>query len=420
MRTLRLTAAAIVVVVCASVLLATPANAVKATPEGHKHISVSQKNGKIVVKWLPTLGVKYFLVRTSITPDMSQDLKTYRVSKSTTTVTVAPTKYAGPGTGNYTFVRVYAVKKGKIGVSPYRRVRMDAPAPTVSTAETVATYNVRTAIAPEVPGHTWAERIGSVASQIQQSNAAVVAIQEAGKLVSRTFTVTRVGKTKVKTVTTDWQFDQLQRAIGGNYRVAGEEDYSATYSSAVREGTRILYDASKVTLIDEGNFAPSAVDSKLRIIPWAKFQDNVTGKQFYFISVHLAELNDYPNPATVFALRIAQVKNVISVVKRFSATGVQVIVAGDMNSNLYSTPYNAADQLFVKAGFFDAYATASNINEFYATFDDFTKPKSSGSRTDYILTYGSQPGSFSYKNWIVKGGVIPSDHFMQTATVPVY
>ncbi len=419
-RKLKLAAVALAAVLLATVLIATPAAAVKATNDGHKHITAVQTpDGKIVVSWLPTLGVKYFLVKTSGTPDMTEGLKTYKVSKKTTTLTVPPTAYAGAGTGNYTFVRVYAVKKGKIGVSPYVRVRMNTAAPTVTDSETVATFNVKTAEKPETPSHTWAQRIGTVANYIQQSNAAVVALQEAGAPGTNYKVVVTVGTDgrKHKSKVFDWQFDQLQRAVGGSYVLADDQEYS---SGAGREGTRILYDSSKVTMLDHGVFAPSAANSKLRFVPWAKFQDNVTGKQFYFVAVHLAEVKDSPKPATVFKLRIAQTKKVISVAKGFAASGVQVIVAGDMNSNIYSTPYNAADQLFLKAGFFDTYATANNANEFYATFNNFQKPKASASRTDYILTYGSAPGSFSYKNWVVRGGTIPSDHYMQSATVPVY
>src|SRR4051812_4667494 len=118
-RNLKLAVVALAAVLLATLFVAAPANAAKATNDGHKHISAVQTvDGKITVNWLPTLGVKYFLVKTSGNPEMTEGLKTYKVSKSTTTVTVAPTAYAGVGTGNYTFARVYAVKSGKIGVSP--------------------------------------------------------------------------------------------------------------------------------------------------------------------------------------------------------------------------------------------------------------------------------------------------------------
>jgi endonuclease/exonuclease/phosphatase family metal-dependent hydrolase len=417
-RRLKLSTAALATVVLASVLLvspASPASAVKATNDGHKHISVSQKNGKIIVKWKPTLGVKYFLVKTSSTPDMSQNVKSYKVSKKKTTVTVKPTKYAVAGTGNYTFVRVYAVKKGKVGVSPYKQVRMVTAAPAAGlSAETVATFNVKTAEAPEIAGHTWSQRIGAVASQIQQSNAAVIALEEAGASGPTTGTSTYTDATgNHNKKDFYWQFEQLRDSVGGNYQLASSDEYAPGEGALGKEGTRILYDTSKVTLLQQGFFAPSAVDKYLRFVPWAQFQDNATGKKFYFIAAHL------DNRDSEYKLRLKQIASVIAKVKEFSATGEQVILAGDMNSNIYSRPYNAVDQALITAGFFDSYSTANNTNEFYVTFNDFSKPKKSASRTDYIMTYGKYAGSYSYKDWIVKSGTIPSDHYMQTATVPI-
>ena len=77
-RNLKLSAVALVAVLLATVFVATPANAAKATNDGHKHISAVQTaDGKITVNWLPTLGVKYFLVKTSGNPEMTEALKTY-------------------------------------------------------------------------------------------------------------------------------------------------------------------------------------------------------------------------------------------------------------------------------------------------------------------------------------------------------
>lgn len=418
MRKFKISAAVLATAALAAALLAAPAapaTAAKATNDGHKHISVSQKNGKIVVKWLPTLGVKYFLVKTASTPDMTQNVKSYKVTKKKTTVTVAPTKYAVAGTGNYTFVRVYAVKKGKIGVSPYKQVRMTTAAPAAGTTpETIATYNVKTAELPEVAGHTWAQRVSAVANQIQQSNAAVVALEEAGSPgTDFTTVITKVDGHNTQSKDFYWQFEQLRDSVGGMYALADSDEY-ASGTLLGKEGTRILYDTTKVTMLNQGFFAPSTVDKYLRYVPWAQFQDNATGKKFYFIAAHL------DNRDSEYQLRLKQIAAVIAKAKEFSSTGEQVILAGDMNSNIYSRPYNAVDQALIKAGFFDSYAAKTNVNEFYVTFNDFSAPKKSASRTDYIMTYGQAPGAFSYKNWIVRGGTIPSDHYMQTASVPIY
>jgi len=421
MRNLKILATALAAAVLASLLIVAPANA--ASPTGHKHITASvTADNKISVKWRATSGIKYYKVKTSSTPDMSEDVKSYKTKN--TALVVKPTKYGSVASGNYTFVRVYAVKKnGKVGESPYRAVRLNPVVPAAGgTAVTVATFNVRTADAAaekSTPTHKWASRISKVASQIRDSGAAVIGLQEAGAASSSYDVITTVGSDGKKHKSKDfyWQFEGLRDAAGSQYKLATDQEYS---SGSGKEGTRILYDTSKVTLLEQGHFAPSAVNSKLRFVPWAKFQDNATGKTFYFISVHLAANEDDKgrSDASFSKLRVKQAAKVISTAKKFAATGNQVIVVGDMNSNIYSAPNNAVDRKFLNSGFYDASATTNSTNEFFVTYNAFKKPKKSASRTDYIFTFGGPKGSYNYKNWIVRSGKIPSDHYMQSATLP--
>jgi endonuclease/exonuclease/phosphatase family metal-dependent hydrolase len=421
MRNLKILATALAAAVLASLLFVAPASA--ASPTGHKHITASvTADNKISVKWGATTGVKYYKVKTSSTPDMSDDVKSYKTTK--TSIVVKATKYASVASGNYTFVRVYAVKKnGKVGESPYRAVRLNPVVPAAGgAAVTVATFNVRTAekaAEKKTPTHKWAKRISKVASQIQSSGAAVIGLQEAGASTGRYSVVTETGADGKKHSHKDiyWQFEELRDKAGSQYALADSDEYSL---GSGKEGTRILYDTTKVTLLEQGHFAPSAVNSKLRFVPWAKFQDNATGKTFYFISVHLAANEDDTSrsDSSFSKLRVKQIAKVTTYAKKFAATGNQVIVVGDMNSNIYSAPNNAVDRKLISAGFYDASATTNYTNEFFVTYNAFKKSKSSASRTDYILTIGGPKGAYSFKNWIVKSGTIPSDHNMQSATLP--
>ena len=397
--------------------VATPATA--ASPTGHKHVTVKlTDDDHIVVKWKATTGIKYYKVKTSSTPDMTQDVKSYKVAKSKTKLTIdASTKryaYASPASGNYVFVRVYAVKKnGKIGESPYKRVSLNPEVPNPAAQRlTVATFNVRTADT-EIPGHTWASRLPAVAQQINASGAQVVALQEAGANLGKTVTAPGV-------YDIHWQFEDVDNAVDPRYALVNGAEYSLETDGG-KEGTRILYDTTALKVVDSGFFAPSAVDKYLRWVPWAKFQSIATGETFFFISAHLDNRKDSGDSTELYELRREQIGTIIDEARRFSATGFQVVLAGDLNSNIYSVPDNGVARKLLAAGFYDAYATNELVNPFRVTYNGFESSKSSASRTDYIMTFGRPDlrGSFSYKDWIDKVyGIWPSDHNMQSAVVP--
>jgi len=419
MRTLTFSAAAIAAVLVSGLIVSTPA--IAATDTGHKNIkAVEAPGGQISVTWGATKAVKYYQVKVSSMPDMSQDVKTYKISKSKTAVTVAPAANAGPTSGNYSFVRVYAIKKnGKLGESPFAKVRLTAPAPNpIGPGVTVGTFNIRTAEADGTGGAKWSARKDIVASQITASGASVVALQEAGAVIGKECQVViYVGTDGLKHKFKDcyFQFEQLDDMLP-QYSLVNKDEYSPNGADG-KESTRILYDPSKVSLAESGFFAPSKIDKNLQFVPWAVFTDNVTQKQFVFISAHLANNAKGQTEKYWSKLRVKQAKKVMAFAKAKSA-GRQVIIAGDMNSNQYTLPSNVVDKAFLAGGFYDAYATANITNEFFATFNEFERPKASSSRTDYIFTWGGPVGSYAYKNWIVRSGVFPSDHYMQSATVP--
>lgn len=393
--------------------------AVAATSTGHKHVTVKlTASNKIVVDWEATSGVRYYKVKTSSTPDMSQDVTGYKVLKAKTKLTInAATKryaYASPASGNYVFVRVYAVKtNGKVGMSPYKRVRLNPESPNPAAQRlTVATFNVRTA-EEDLPGHSWASRVDEVGSLITKSGAQVVALQEAGANLGKT--VTSPGRYDIH-----WQFEDVDAHADAKYALVYDGEY-ALGNGKGKEGTRILYDTTALQLVDSGAIAPSEVNKYMRWVPWALFQNVITGERFYFISAHLDNRKDADQTRTLYDLRIKQITTIIEKAREFSATGTQVVLAGDLNSNIYSAPDNGVDRKLLAAGFYDAYATDDLTYPFRVTYNGFESSKLSASRTDYIFTFGRADlrGSFAYKNWIKKENAVwASDHNMQTAVVP--
>jgi endonuclease/exonuclease/phosphatase family metal-dependent hydrolase len=399
-----------------------PASA--ASPTGHKLITASlSASNKIRVQWGATTGVKYYKVRAASNPAFTEDLTTWKVPKSSTTKWINANSskfdFAKPSSGNYVFVRVYAIKKnGKTGVSPYKRIKLNPPAaPAGAQQLNVATFNVRTAT-EEVKGHSWGSRVGEVASRIRESGADVVAVQEAGENGSHYDTVVYTGSDGQKHKKRDyyWQFEELRDKVGAPYQLVDTEEYS---TGVGKEGTRILYNADKFSVLDKGVFAPSAVTKYLRYVPWALLQNKTTGKQVYVISAHLDPRKDKAGSNALYNLRIKQVKTIIDKARTFKARGIPVVLAGDLNSNIYSSPNNGVDYKLLYAGFYDAYATRNVVNPYRVTYNGFVRSKQSASRTDYIFTFGAPQGSYKYTNWIGKvGGEWPSDHNMQSAVVP--
>jgi endonuclease/exonuclease/phosphatase family metal-dependent hydrolase len=400
-------------------MIGTIAPASAATPTGHKHVTTTlTSTNRIVVDWKPTSAVKYYKVRTSSTPDMSQDVKTVKVAKSSTKYTINATAdryaYAKPSSGNYIFVRVYAIKKnGKIGISPYKKVRLHPVTPPAGAQKlTVATFNVRTADS-QVKGHSWNSRVNAVADLIDKSNADVVALQEAGANLGKT--VYAPGQYDIR-----WQFEDVDSHVDSKYALVYDGEYS-TASNGGKEGTRILYDTTAVRVVETGFFAPSKVTKYLRWVPWALFENTTTGERFYFISAHLDNRKDSGKKRTLYELRVKQIDSIIDKARDFKRSGHQVILAGDLNSNIYSQPRNGVHRKLIAAGFYDAYATGDNVKEFRVTYNGFAASKKSASRTDYILTFGRADlkGAFRYRNWTAKeNGVYASDHNMQSAIVP--
>jgi len=216
-----------------------------ATPAGEKNISVSlSSSDQLSVSWDSTTGADYYKVRTSSTADMSQDIKTYTVSKSHTSFSIDATGsgyvYAKPSSGNYIFVRVYVVKtSGVVGESPYKQVRLVPPTASAKAQQLkVATYNVRTAESDE-PGHSWKSRLSAVAARIKQGAAGVVAIQEAGDHGDQfSVVITQTANGKKKSRDYYWQYEQLRDAVGGNYQLVDNQEYSTGAGKARTLGAK--------------------------------------------------------------------------------------------------------------------------------------------------------------------------------------
>ena len=158
---------------------------------------------------------------------------------------------------------------------------------------------------------------------------------------------------------------------------------------------------------------------------WASFQpirrDGGLGRLFYVVSAHFggtpsASWSQDAWTGTLARLLVAKMQTV--------AGSAPVLVVGDLRDTRRPwgerAGYVPAQPTFVRAGYYDAYASRSRVNGAYATVNGHDGIPSRaqrpnvfgvGPRADYILMKGIR-GSVRYvdvANWSYKG-LVPSDH----------
>lgn len=385
------------------------------TLNGHGLYKVRLANtadGRIKVSWKwkksRSKRLKKWKVVTSTSRKMNTDATSYRVKakKRSTIVRHAPS--VTPASGDYTFVKVYSLPKhGKKHGSAAHWIQAPVTAvPAGSGQATIGTYNVRDADLDASGPHTWANRKQSVINTINGSGAGIVNLQEASGMGKRTMQ----GFGGVP-----YQGSYLAQAQdiadGTGMRLVNDQFFTGADSAS--QGTRILYDANRYTLLTEGNM-PIAGN---RFIEWAEFTDP-TGHRFWDLTMHLFAHTEKGSEDT----RVQEAKQIIATAQHLNATdGAEVFVAGDSNSTIYTKPKGLVHRTFIGAGFYDAFATTSITNQAYPTTNDFDFPvKPSPHRRDLILSYGGPAGSYWYKNLFTNNAAdAGSDHFMQVAQLPL-
>jgi endonuclease/exonuclease/phosphatase family metal-dependent hydrolase len=384
-------------------------------------------DGRIKVTWKgpkSNKGIKKWEILTSTTRKMDQHVKRYRFKPKARRGIVKPADLITPASGGYTFVQIrHYWGKPNPHVGRGRTLWIKAPTPTppaVSDAVTVGTFNVRAwnLDKPSSP-RSWDKRSGRVYSTIIGSGAGVVAIQEASGSVDVGYGAQRQWLALV---------NELNASEGGARWALSDDQPFETGGPAQgkgRQGTRMIYDTTQFELLAHGvGYTEGPSPTEGCWFPWARLRQKSTGKQLVFVATHLENGTDSAKgPYKLWSLRQKQAQAIISKVAELSAAypGEQVIVAGDMNSTIYSPPDNVVHRLFIKAGFFDAFAAPEVVNGDYPTTNDFRFPlKPSPHRRDYIFTRGGPAGSYWYHNLSYRTEAdVASDHFMQVASVPI-
>jgi endonuclease/exonuclease/phosphatase family metal-dependent hydrolase len=137
-----------------------------------------------------------------------------------------------------------------------------------------------------------------------------------------------------------------------------------------------------------------------RMVTWAKFQDRLSNRSFYFLNTHLDHQSQNAREQGNLLIR----KTIES-----WKTDLPVLVSGDFNA---AAGNNAAYDVLVKDTFTaDTWVVAPVRSELVSTFNSFQGIKKEGVRIDWILIRGPLKALSAEIITHAKDGRFPSDHF---------
>ena len=174
----------------------------------------------------------------------------------------------------------------------------------------------------------------------------------------------------------------------------------------------LLWKTEKFELMDSGHFWASStpdipfsgewsdgvVSTSPRCINWAKLKDRQTGEEMVFLNCHL----DYSSDA----VRTRSAELMVEQMKRFSDTGVPVLMMGDFNFKLESDGYSVITQ----SGFKDVRFAAKQTTDMH-TYNDWGKKTDNLVSIDhFFVTPNVTAESFEVVDGRIDGKYI-SDHY---------
>lgn len=295
----------------------------------------------------------------------------------------------------------------------------------------VASYNVKCNCRSR-PGQSWKARRARVVETIREQRPDVLGVQEALQ--------SKLGGTSRS------QFDDLIARLGSPYKITNSYRYNCARPSNPRNcrptdrgasgGTRIIYDSTRVELLDQGSVQlPTERRATVRrFLAWAVFRQRSTGRVFVFGNTHL------DNSTRFSALRVKQTKVILDRLEALSSKGKKsVIMVGDFNTHKWIAGGNRPYDMMIDAGYADPlgntyqsrYSAPGAIVEKriatnFSSSNGFERmarkaPYINGTYLDYIFV---SPMRVSEWETVVdvdsEGrfiGTIPSDHNMIRATV---
>ncbi|SDS66539.1 Endonuclease/Exonuclease/phosphatase family protein [Friedmanniella luteola] len=442
----KLSAAAAALALVGGLLATAPAEAA-ATPSKITSVKATPGPGagQVTFRWA-TAGknTKAFKIETGLTsfskarssslPSSGRHAKVFTISGSRRSWTMSAAQAASAGapigSANHLYFRLWAVNGSATRAYPYLQAVLPRPAaPKASgSALRMASFNVRSA---KLGGsRQWLRRATAVAREIRGQNPGIVAVQELspGRADGK-------NKSTTGSVRQTTSLVNAMRSVGApKYRLVRQNPYIKPGVKHGSQGTRILYDTSRYTLISrcaektgKRNYSSScSVDlpklssdsrSAIRSAAYARFQDRRTGARFWVASVHLdhRHSSNLAKEHVYEGLRSRQIKTVTARLARVNTTHDKVVLAGDINSWQNNKGGYAAHDHLVSSGFFDTAGAQTRVNFQYSTvnhFDAHLSPGATGfgSRIDVIMVKGSK-GAKRFANVMrPTNAARPSDH----------
>ena len=251
----------------------------------------------------------------------------------------------------------------------------------------VGTYNIRyNNPNDEKEGNAWAQRCPQLCDFINFEQPEIFGTQE---------------------VLVDQLHDLMKGLDGYGYIGVGRDD-----GKEKGEYAAIFYKKDQLSLLDSGNFWLSPTPERaslgwdaacIRICTWGKFQDKISGKQFYFFNTHMDHVGT-----------VARRESARLILKRINqlSKGLPTILTGDFNVDQTDEIY----QIFSNSGVLrDCYTNALQRMTPTGTWNDFMQDSRSKSRIDHIFVSSDfkvpHYAIFTNSYWLGKSRRNISDHY---------
>ena len=251
----------------------------------------------------------------------------------------------------------------------------------------VGTYNIRyNNPNDEKEGNAWAQRCPQLCDFIKFEQPEIFGTQE---------------------VLVDQLHDLMKGLDGYGYIGVGRDD-----GKEKGEYAAIFYKKDQLSLLDSGNFWLSPTPERaslgwdaacIRICTWGKFQDKISGKQFYFFNTHMDHVGT-----------VARRESARLILKRINqlSKGLPTILTGDFNVDQTDEIY----QIFSNSGVLrDCYTNALQRMAPTGTWNDFMQDSRSKARIDHIFVSSDfkvpHYAIFTNSYWLGKSRRNISDHY---------
>lgn len=389
----------------------------------------------VTLSWKSRSSQKRYLVSIATRSDFS-NAERYYVKGTSKTI-----KYLLDGTRYYARVQVVTSKKKlRSAASPPIQLGTAVYAPTAKGGPAtirVVSYNVGSKTR-DAKTHPWSERRSAVAAAVTAQKPDVIGFQEAsqGKLGSADLS----------------QAEDLVNRLGLPYKLANTARYNCVDATSpykckykyqgAANSQKIVYNAATLTLLKQGSKKTPSTKTRMeehRYVEWAIFRHKASGKEFFFVNVHL----DPGKTAAIKSIRKKQMDTILAAIKDQNPKKLPTYVVGDFNSHKWTDGGNVPYDRMVGAGYVDPLGNTylstkeapgatvgKRINTQYSSHNNWErvalakKTMVNGIYIDYIwVTRGIRVPEWETVVKVDKAGkfvgTIPSDHNMLRATTVI-